>query len=159
MHHLAIYAILSALLFGALVGRAESTPKPEYSVIVKVIVSGPTVVGFFPPVTQEQIVRGNGAGEGLAHLNFALSDVAKCLQAKNPSVSLELAHVLVLELGGSEREYELPSDWAHAVGAYLAAPGREPRVVYAMAGPSSLQFLLPNAAAEYFEEPGCKVEL
>jgi hypothetical protein len=74
-------------------------------------------------------------------------------------VRLELTRVLIFKLGDRQLRFKLSPDWQRAVGAYLIEPNREPRVVYSSAGPSSLQFLLPNAAAEYFNEPGCKVEL
>jgi hypothetical protein len=122
-------------------------------------VTGPVVVGFFPPVTDSEIENEPGTREGIAHLQFALSDVARCLQGLPVTVRLELTRVLVFESGGKRTVARIPGDWPQAVGAYLVRPGAAPEVVYAQAGPSSLGILLPNAAAEYFGVPACRIEL
>ena len=124
--------------------------------VVEVAVAGPMAIGFYPPVSDAEIEEDPGTREGLAHLEFALSDVAKCLKSQGVSVRAELARILVLRVGDTVHRIDLPHE---SVGAYLVVPGREPRVVYATAGPSSLQVLLPNAAAEYFHAPNCKVDL
>jgi hypothetical protein len=124
---------------------------------VQVDVAGPMVIGFFPPVSDEDVASSSGTREGLAHLEFALSDVAKCLKSRGVSVRVERTRALVLKVAGKERRFDIPPEWERAVGAYLIAPGRDPRVVYASAGPSSLQVRLPNAVAEYFAAPACKV--
>ena len=155
-------ALRTNAIFGAcllLLGSAAAPPTDPEQTTTEVLVTKPTIVGFFPPVSAEEIETNPGTREGVAHLEFALSDVAKCLKPRDVSVRLELTRVLIFKLGDRQLRFELSPDWQRAVGAYLVEPNREPRVVYASAGPSSLQFLLPNAAAEYFNEPGCKVEL
>jgi hypothetical protein len=154
--HLVIGAAASLVLLAA---ASEVLPAETEPGVVEVTVAGPMVIGFFPPVSDEEIEANPGTREGLAHLEFALSDAAKCLKSLGVSVRGELARVLVLRVAGKERRFDLPHEWERAVGAYLIEPGREPRVVYASAGPSSLQVLLPNAAAEYFGASACKVEL
>jgi hypothetical protein len=119
-------------------------------------VAGPLVVGFFPPVTDAELESGDGTSEGVAHLQFSLEDAAQCLQDKGVAVRLEFTRAFFVRTGGKEQTIQIPRDWEHAVGAILARPGVQPRVVYATAGPSSLSFLLPEATAEYFGAPACK---
>jgi hypothetical protein len=37
----------------------------------------------------------------------------------------------------------------------MFTPGERPQPVYATTGPGSLALLLPDAAASYFDAPGC----
>ena len=123
------------------------------------VVSGPTVVGFFPPLEQSEFDDPtSGASEALAHLQFALSDVAKCLEPISPEIRLELARHLTFEINGDVTSIELPRERERSFGAYLLKPGASPRAVYAPVGPSALQQLLPDAAAEYFGVAGCRFE-
>ena len=122
-------------------------------------ISGATLVGFFPPVTQQELDSPQtGTSEGLAHLQFAISDTIACLGDLDLSVRIDTTKTVVLDIDGEVRRYPIPVEPGKSVGAYLAAAGREPLVVYATAGPSSLQILLPNAAAQYFDVPECEIE-
>ena len=128
-------------------------------VVVEVEIIGPAIVGFFPPVTAEQIDTQPGTREGIAHLEFAIADAKQCFAPRPVMVRGVLADVLILHTPTKRFRIELPTDWPHAVGAYLVEPGRPPVAIYATAGPSSLIVLLPNGAAEYFSEPSCRFEL
>ena len=120
-------------------------------------VSGPTVVGFFPPVSQKEIEDDtSGAREGIAHVRFSLEDVVSCLAPRAITTRLEFTHSLTIKDGRTRRRLTFPHDWAHSVGVVLVAPGKAPVVVYATGGPSSLLELAPQAAWKYFNEPKCK---
>jgi hypothetical protein len=134
------------------VGAAEPQP-------VEIRITGPMIVGFFPPVSDEELESDPGARAGVAHLKFALSDVAACLKGRGVVVKDKRARALIFKYDGKVERIKLPTDWPRAVGAYLLDPKKPPRVVYASAGPSSLGFLLPNAAADYFGASKCRKEL
>jgi hypothetical protein len=85
-----------------------------------------------------------------------LEDVEKCLAPRNVVVKFEATRSLVIKDGTSEQRIEFPSDWAHAIGIVLVKPGTAPVVVYATAGPSSLQETAPQAAWKLFSEAKCK---
>jgi hypothetical protein len=150
-------AVVIACLFLTSISAAAGNAHAENARVARVSVAGPMVIGFFPPVFDE--APDSGAEEGLAHLEFALSDVAKCLESRSVLVRAEIAQVLVLQIAGKEQRISLPRDWPRSVGAYLVMPGREPRPVFATVGPSSMQQLLPDAVAEYFDMPACKFKL
>jgi hypothetical protein len=57
--------------------------------------------------------------------------------------------------GAAGRTVEL-SALGQGIGAVLAEPGRPERTVHTGIGASSLQYLLPQAAFEYWRQPACK---
>ena len=116
-------------------------------------IRGPTLVGFFPPLSDEQFASERGASEGLAHLEFALSDTIKCLESAELVARIELTETLRFLLDGEVVTVSIPDESGKRVGAYLLQPGQVPLPVYATAGPSSLQVLLPNAAAKFLTHP------
>ena len=124
-----------------------------------VIVNGPVVVGYFPPVTDEEMNNpDSGAGEGIAHVRFALDDTLKCLKTSGVEarVQLEIVKSLKVTEGTSVKRIALPTTWPEAAGAYLFLPGKPARAVPSQAGPSSLTTLVPEAAAEYFGAKACR---
>ena len=140
-------------------GCATAGVAVSHPVVVQVDIGGPAIVGFFPPVTEEEIASQPGVREGIAHLEFAIADAKQCLAPRTVQVEGVLAEVLILQTPTQRHRILLPTDWEHAVGAYIIEPGRPPVVVYATMGPSSLLQALPNAVAEYFSEPNCIFEL
>jgi hypothetical protein len=143
----------ACLISVATIALAAEDSKP-------VVVNGVTVVGFFPPFTQQELDQDDGGiREGTAHVGFALDDLAKCLADRNPAVHFELTRSLTLQVGAETFSYQFQTDSEHSVGIVLAQPGREPTIVYATVGPSSLQWLALDAAADYFEAPQCKSEV
>ena len=144
----------------ALIGAISVTPgKPPNSTKSEVVVEvgGPVVIGFFPPFTKaEEEADDGGISEGVAHLRFALEDIAKCLGDRPATYRLEVTRSITLREGKSVRRINIPKDWDHSVGIILAAPGREPETVFATAGPSSLIDAGPSAAGRYFGAPECR---
>ena len=143
----------------SLVGSAAANPDaaqlPESEGVADI--AGPTAIGFFPPITQEERDHDDGGlREGYAHLEFALEDVQQCLAPRPVALKIKITRSLLVRDGVTIDRLEFPTDWAHAVGIVLVTPGKPPVVVYATAGPSSLQELAPQAAWQYFSEPKCK---
>jgi len=120
-------------------------------------VKGPLVVGFFPPYSKDE-EESDGIVEGLAHVEFALDDISKCLKDKKAVFRLDVTRRITLRDGKSVRRIDIPSDSDRSVGLVLVMPGRPPRIEYATAGPGSLAEIGPAAAAEYFAAPACRTD-
>ena len=126
---------------------------------VRIKVTGTTAIGFFPPFSQKELDNDDGGiSEGTAHVGFALEDLTRCLSVLKPTTRFERTRALVIVDGSTEHSYRFPADWDKSAGIILVSPGRTPRVVYASGGPSSLQWIALDAAAEYFEVAACKKE-
>jgi hypothetical protein len=55
-------------------------------------VKGPLVVGFFPPYSKDE-EESDGIVEGLAHVEFALDDISKCLKDKKAVFRLDVTRM------------------------------------------------------------------
>ena len=123
----------------------------------EVTIVGPSAIGFFPPITQQEEDEDDGGlSEGYAHLGFALEDLEKCLAPRKIAAQIKITRSLQVKNGPNSHTYEFPSDWQHAIGVVLATPGHDPVVIYATGGPSSLIEVAPQEAWKYFAEPNCK---
>jgi hypothetical protein len=151
--------LVALVALGSLGWSAVATAQPAAPVEPEGLasVSGPTAIGFFPPITEKERDEDDGGlSEGYAHLSFALEDLEKCLGPRKLTVRLKITRSLQVQDGATSYRLEFPADWQHAIGIVLAEPGRKPEVIYATAGPSSLLELAPQAAWKYFSEPKCK---
>lgn len=122
-------------------------------------VSGPTIIGFAAAEVAADADSLEYASEAIAHLQFALANVGECLAELEPTIDQQFSDIVTWEIDGKKASLQLSDDPYEQVGAVLIRPGSDPEIVYASVGPSSLLYFLPNAAAEYFGVPGCKVEL
>ncbi|MDR2187558.1 MAG: hypothetical protein LBE62_05820 [Azonexus sp.] len=156
MKSVVLFAVVFAtVLIVPIAANSQSTPPLEPEDAVSII--GPTAIGFFPPITaKERDEDDGGLSEGYAHLLFALEDLEKCLTPRKLAIKVKLTRSLKIQNGSASRELKFPMDWQHSVGIVLVESGREPEVVYATAGPSSLLETGPQAAWKYFSEPRCK---
>lgn len=119
----------------------------------KTTASGPTIIAFAPSEVEGQ--RDDGAIEGVAHTQFAMQDTAKCLSPKKVTFQFWFADRLVVRSRNKTTTFEV-GKLGQGFGAILIEPGRPPKVVYSTDGPSTLQFLLPQAAFELWHAKGCK---
>lgn len=143
--------LLTAILASApYLGSAQAGPRAP---VQTVQVTGPVVVGFAPLEVRGQ--KDEGSIEGVAHANFALQDTAKCLRPKKVKIEFWFADTIVLVDGGRRATFAT-SKMGQGFGAILVEPGRKAKVVFSEQGPSTLQWLLPTAAFEYWNAPGCK---
>ena len=155
MTRLLLLGGLLLLFSGSRAGNPAGAALPENEEIAEI--TGPTAIGIFPPTTQEERDNDDGGlSEGYAHLAFALQDVQECLKPRPVTLKVKITRSLLVVDGAATHQFAFPDDWGHAVAIVLSAPGRSPVVVYATAGPSSLQELAPQAAWQYFSEPNCK---
>jgi len=150
-------SIAAALtLVGQVEGSAGQNPRPRQGAIT-VDVRGPVILGFFPPFTKaEEEADDGGISEGLAHVRFALEDIARCYGNKSATYRLDVTRSVTLRDGKRTRRINIPRDWEHAVGIILVVPGRTARTIFATDGPSSLIELGPTAVADYFDAPACR---
>lgn len=129
---------------------AAATSRP---VEKKTATSGPTIIAFAPSEVEGQ--KDDGAIEGVAHTQFALQDTAKCLSPKKVAFQFWFADRLVVRTGNKTTTFDV-GKLGQGFGAILIEPGRPPKIVYSTDGPSTLQFLLPQAAFELWHAKGCK---
>jgi len=126
----------------------------DYSLTVAI--TGPTVIGFFPPYTQSELDHDDGSiNDGMAQVKYALGALYMCLKDQRPQVRFEQTKSLTISDGARSRRIAIPNKPGKTVGIVLVRPGVKPMVVYALTGPSSLQSLALNAAADYFGSPAC----
>jgi hypothetical protein len=146
-------AVLLVLVVAATaIGDQPNAEQPGEPVLVNV--SGPIVVGFWWSINQSEIKSDK---ERIALFQSAFDDLAKCLKNENVSIRTEIARVFRLRSGGSEETIELPHDYPGIVGAILARPGVNRRIVYGVFGePRALRDTLRLNASKYFNAPACR---
>jgi len=148
MNRTSFTCLLAALTLGALAEGGYAGQR-----IHTVHVTEPTVIGYAPSDTQSQ--RDDGSVEGIAHTRFALEDTNACLGRGRASFQFVFADRIVVVNGKQSASLQV-NKMGQGFGAVLVQPGRKPKVVFAEQGPSTLQYLLPNAASAYWAEPKCK---
>ena len=148
------FCLATTILLTALQSVSASGAEPSRLILN---IDGPTVIGVFPPVSQAEIDHDDGGlREGMAHVQFAIEDLVKCLTPRK--VRSQFANTRSIEIrdGRDTRTISFSRKWEGAVGIVLVAPGRAPITVLATGGPSSLIETAPQAAWRYFSEPACK---
>jgi hypothetical protein len=140
--------LLAALLLALWPPAITATPKTH-----QVEVRTRSIIAFAPSELKDS--EDDGAIEAVAHLTFAVEDTYKCLQPMKLSVSFYYADRIALRTGKT-RELLQVHKLGQAVGAVIVEPGRKPEVIYSTDGPSTLQYLLPQAAAKYWGIKACE---
>jgi hypothetical protein len=116
-------------------------------------ITEPSIVGYAPSDTRSQ--SDEGSIEGVAHTRFALEDTSACLGQGMVKFELVFADQIIVVDGNQKFTLQVDK-LGQGFGAVLMEPGREPKVVFAEEGPSTLQYLVPDAASVYWGEPRCK---
>lgn len=119
----------------------------------KTTLSGPAIIVFAPSELEGQ--KDDGAIQGVAHMHYAMEDTAKCLSPKKVTFQFWFADHLIVRIGDKITTFEV-GKLGQGFGAVLIEPGLPPKVVYSTEGPSTLQFLLPQAAFELWHIKVCK---
>lgn len=140
-----IIAVLLACLMADVAAAGEVSRTVE--------IDAATLIAFAPPLTRE--ADDEGSVEALAHLQFAVEDTRKCALPRKIAVTLVHADVIVLRNGATSESVPVHA-MGQAIGGILVEPGKAPRVVVSQDGPSTLQELLPAAAATYWHAEGCR---
>jgi hypothetical protein len=157
MVRLVALAVLPWALTKAMAASAESSKalRSEEHPVERIEVQGPLAVGFFPKIAQVELDADEGARSALEHLGYAVEEMSKCLRPRGISVQAVQTELLIFQNGASRTELSLRDASNEIVGCYLVAPRREPKIIRATAGPSSLVILCPAAASLYFGVPEC----
>lgn len=151
------YPVITVALVVALHADTSMQSAKSREPAVRIDVKGPVVIGFFPPYTRaEQQADDGSISEGLAHVRFALEDIAKCYENKAAVYRLDVTRRIVLRDRNRIHRIDIPRDPGRAVGLVFARPRHEPRTVFAVDGPATLIALGPMTAAEYFGAKGCR---
>jgi hypothetical protein len=117
-----ILIVLLAVACGQIANTQTSAKQPQAFVIHR-----PTIVAFFPPITEAEANSGEGDAEALSDFNYYLYMVRKRLE----SAGIEIQEVNGLSFqirdGTKTRTFQTGKI---GIGYYLIAPGKEPRVEY-----------------------------
>jgi hypothetical protein len=132
---------------------ALAAPTPAQAVTEIVDGTRATVVAFAP--TSARDAQDDGLVEGLAHTRFALEDARRCLGERGIAYRLVFADRLRVD-GGKRSVVYRGAQLGQGFGAVLVRPGQPPRLVVSRDGPSTLQELLPQAAAALWQAPACQ---
>ena len=121
--------------------------------VVKIQIRERSIFAFVPPEVKGS--KEDGDIEAAAHLGFAIQDTLKCLQPMKPKVKYLYADKIILKNGTNSQFIDV-HNLGQAVGAVLVEPGKKAQTVYSVDGPSTLIFLLPKAASEYWHVKACE---
>lgn len=126
------------LVLFLLCGSLKATPNENL-----VVVKGPTVVAFFPPVTQAELSKDPDTNEALADFQHYARSARE--QLHNAGVDFEELYVssFGVESGGKTTTFR-PGKLK--VGYYFVAPEKSPRVEYGVMTDSDVL----QVATEYF---------
>lgn len=111
------------------------------------------VVAFAP--TDTLGARDEGSIEGVAHTQFALQDTQRCLGPREIDYRFIFTDRLKVSGGSAQANYR-GHQLGQGFGAVLVRPGRPPQLVVSREGPGTLLELLPEAAAQLWQEPACQ---
>lgn len=88
-------------------------------------VTGPTIIAFFPRVSQAEINREGGVIEASDDFQFYLSTVKQPLKAAQISLRESYSHAFQVFVDGRLSTFKVGKE---GVGYYLVAPGKRPRI-------------------------------
>ena len=101
----------------------------------KVLVRGPTIIAFFPPVTQAELEKDHDTAEALSDFQFYAAKVRAPLSKSAIAFHEMYARSFLVAVGG--RSIVFRPDKGD-VGYYFVAPDKEPRVEYGVMTDSDL---------------------
>jgi hypothetical protein len=153
MQPVGIFSLLAVTLVSA--GVAQDSPIRTRTAVESVTITRPSVIGYFPPITQAEVDSDEGWGSALAHLEFALDDARKCLPRDSVDVHLVFATTLVLLQPGTAPAVLNLGAGDSILGVILVGLGRDLQRVNSKIGPSALIPMLGQASATYFAKPEC----
>lgn len=110
------------------------------------IIRRPTVIAFFPPVTQKQLEQDPDTNESLADFQIYAKQARERLAKMGVELKEVYARSFRVSMGGKVTTFRPGSQ---DVGYYLIAPGKTPRIVYGVQADTDLVQL----AAKYFGTP------
>src|SRR5215469_18525674 len=88
-------------------------------------VAGPTIVAFFPPVSNAELIRSADTNEALSDFQYYDGQVWEPLKKHGIAIHQIYAHQFMIRSGKSTTTFT-----PQKVGYYLVAPGKKPRIEY-----------------------------
>ncbi len=142
-----LLCLLGVLLIAPASASDQSTSLHARVAVESVTVVRPTVIGFFPPVTQAEVDTDEAWGSALSHVEFALEDARKCLPHDSVDIHLAFATTLVVlwpdSISSAPTTFRFGSDssyWRSACGSWphiqSDLPHSRPKRPDSHAGPS-----------------------
>ena len=107
------------LLFGLAMGTGQKTSIPTF------VIKQPTIIAFFPPLTEAELEKDPGTNEALSDFQFYASQVASPL--KKAGIDFEVASATEFKVNNSGVIHSFRTGKVR-VGYYFVAPGKEPHV-------------------------------
>ena len=128
--------------------RSQGSASPASTDQQVVLITGPTLIGFFPKVNQGDVDADQDLAEVLSDFQYHLGGAREHLQQKGVSVyELYAAEIRIQEIG-AVRTF-VPDIARGDLGFYLVSPGQEPLVMYGVM--TDVDLLI--AAHQYFGFP------
>jgi uncharacterized protein YggE len=137
-----MFAAVSICILSSQLSRlfaAETSPT--------IIVQGPTMVAFFPPVTKAGLEKDTDTNETLADFQTYVARVREPLQKSGVEVHELYTHSFQVRVGKTVTTFR-PSK-KEEIGYYFIAPGKKPRIEYGVM--TNVDLL--DIAHEYFAMP------
>ena len=153
-----------ALALFALACRAETTsdhppaaPPMRADTSELVVVSRPTVIGFFRPALDSADASEAGYIEGVAHIEFAVVDAQACLGRDSADARMIIDSLVRVQRGTRIDTLRFPMADSMPYGVYLVAPDRAPQLVRAY-GPSQVMIASLEATPAFFGRAACRAK-
>ncbi len=143
-------AVLLTLTCAPREERSDGAPDPT----PRIVIDGPTVVGYFPPALDSAAAEESGYAEGLAHVGFALQDAKACTGLESAAFQMVVDTQIYVVLAGRTDMVPFPRTDATTFGIYLFRSDRPPHLVTALA-PSALNAAVLETLPAYFEGVSC----
>jgi len=119
--------------------EAAATPNGTQLIEVR----GPTIIAFFPPVSDAELSKDPDTNESLSDFQLYAAQVRKPLQQKGINFKVVYAHQFTIRLG---KAITIVTPQKAQVGYYLFRPRKEPRIEYGV----MTDLDLIHVADEYF---------
>ena len=128
--------------------RSETSASRESTDKQVVLITGHTLIGFFPKVDQADVDADQDLAQVLSDFQYHLGGAREHLRQKGVRVYELYASEIRIEEAGAFRTFS-PDSGGVALGFCLVSPGREPQVMYGVM--TDVDLLI--AAHQYFGFP------
>jgi len=102
-------------------GNAQNKPIPEF------VVKSPTIVAFFPPVTDAELEKNADTNEALG--DFQLYATRAVPRLKKAGIAFEVVNAVTFKVRVGKTTSTFRTGKV-GIGYYFIAPGRRPRIQY-----------------------------
>ncbi|MGD0097023.1 MAG: hypothetical protein ABSB60_11040 [Terracidiphilus sp.] len=129
------------LFFVWLAGIGQAQNNPGHEPVFKI--HGPTIIAFYPHVSQKDLDSGEGDAEAIDDFGFYASQVEKRLEKAGVGFFVEETRSFKVRVQGKVNAFRVGKI---SIGYYFITPGKEPHVEYGVMTDEDLV----GVAREYF---------